>query len=115
MWWMRLSTTSRRQGGATLPPSAEAAYQSWFFACAGGFSGAELANVVDEAACLAARQGAEVVQLKELVEAVSRTRFGISGGNAGIAPVQGLRKRFNDWLVELMSSSRRVQSSPMGQ
>lgn len=44
-----------------------------FLPCA-GFSGAELANVVNEAAFLAARNGSEAVGLPELVEAVQRTR-----------------------------------------
>ena len=39
-----------------------------------GFSGADLANVVNEAAFLAARSATEAVGLPELVEAVQRTR-----------------------------------------
>lgn len=45
-----------------------------FAYCCAGFSGAELANVVNEAAFLAARNGGEAVGLPELVEAVQRTR-----------------------------------------
>jgi ATP-dependent Zn protease len=40
-----------------------------------GFSGAELSNVVNEAAFLAARSSGEAVGLPELVEAVQRTRW----------------------------------------
>lgn len=39
-----------------------------------GFSGADLSNVVNEAAFLAARSATEAVGLPELVEAVQRTR-----------------------------------------
>lgn len=39
-----------------------------------GFSGAELANVVNEAALLAGRQGKESVELAELLEGVQRTK-----------------------------------------
>lgn len=44
-----------------------------------GFSGAELSNVVNEAAFLAARSANEAVGLQELVEAVQRTRW-VGGG-----------------------------------
>lgn len=39
-----------------------------------GFSGAELANVVNEGTLLAARKDQEVVTLRELLEGVQRTR-----------------------------------------
>lgn len=39
-----------------------------------GFSGAELANVVNEAALLAGRRGMEAVALPELLEGVQRTK-----------------------------------------
>ncbi|KAL4852738.1 putative inactive ATP-dependent zinc metalloprotease FTSHI 3 [Chlorella vulgaris] len=48
-----------------------------------GFSGAELANVVNEAAFLAARTSGDAVGLPELVEAVQRTRYGVNGGGDG--------------------------------
>lgn len=40
-----------------------------------GFSGAELANVVNEAALLSARRGLEAVAMPELLEAVYRTKW----------------------------------------
>lgn len=45
-----------------------------------GFSGAEIANVINEAAFLAARRKSETVSLVDLADAVSRTRFGVGGG-----------------------------------
>lgn len=42
--------------------------------CDAGFSGAELANVVNEAALLAARKNQEVVTSRELIEGLSRTK-----------------------------------------
>ena len=39
-----------------------------------GFSGAELANVVNEAALLAGRQAKNAVEVGELVEGVQRTK-----------------------------------------
>ena len=44
-----------------------------------GMSGAELANVVNEAALMAGRRGSEHVELTDLVQGVDRTRFGVGG------------------------------------
>jgi cell division protease FtsH len=41
-----------------------------------GFSGADLSNLVNEAALLAARRGAEVVELKDMEEARDKVRWG---------------------------------------
>jgi len=41
-----------------------------------GFSGADLANLVNEAALLAARRGAESVEMKDMEEARDKVRFG---------------------------------------
>jgi cell division protease FtsH len=79
-----------------------------------GFSGAELANVVNEAALLAGRHNANIIQLAELVEGVNRTRFGINGGNAALTPVRGLQQKLQNWLIDSMSSSKHVKASPMG-
>lgn len=65
-------------GGAEAVPQAAGVIAKLSSGC----SGAELANVVNEAAFLAARrQGATTIELVDLVEAVSRTRFGVKGGN----------------------------------
>ena len=56
----------------SLPPTFPAPRTS---AAVAGFSGAELANVVNEAAFLAVRTGGDAVGLPELVEAVQRTRW----------------------------------------
>ncbi len=39
-----------------------------------GFSGAELANVVNEAALLAGRAGKDAIELGELMDGVQRTK-----------------------------------------
>lgn len=80
---------------------------------AGGFSGAELANVVNEAALLAGRQGLDYVTMTQLVEAVQRTRYGVNGGSV-LAPTQGLQRRMTDWLVKRLSSNQQVKAQPMG-
>lgn len=52
---------------------------------AAGTSGAELANVVNEASLLAARNGRETIRLDDLLHGLHRTRFGIST-NSNAAP-----------------------------
>lgn len=44
-----------------------------------GFSGAELANVVNESALLAARKDLDVVTLRELLDGLRRTKWVGSG------------------------------------
>ncbi|GAB2299884.1 hypothetical protein Dimus_033933 [Dionaea muscipula] len=44
-----------------------------------GFVGADLANVVNEAALLAARRGGESVSREDVMEAIERAKFGIDG------------------------------------
>ena len=82
-------------------------------ASAGGFSGAELANVVNEAALLAGRQGQQVVTLADLVEGVQRTRYGVNGGRSLLAPGLGLQRRLTGWLVKRLSSDKHVQTAPV--
>ncbi len=69
-----------------------------------GFSGAELANVVNEAALLTGRQGLEVIGLRELLDAVQRTRFGVNGGSQAFLPVRGLQKRLLDWAADVAAT-----------
>ena len=64
----------------------------------GGFSGAELANVVNEAAFLAARRESDTVALGDLVDAVGRTRYGVGGDGGGGGG--GWSKKIRDWLID---------------
>ncbi|KAI7745538.1 hypothetical protein M8C21_008237, partial [Ambrosia artemisiifolia] len=43
-----------------------------------GFVGADLANIVNEAALLAARRGGECVAREDIMEAIERAKFGIN-------------------------------------
>jgi ATP-dependent Zn protease len=77
-----------------------------------GFSGAELANVVNEAAFLAARKDNEIVTLDELSEAVIRTRFGVNGGQSELPS-------WSNWLSSLLinnsnKSRKTMRSQPLG-
>eukprot|EP00887_Chlorella_sp_A99_P007058 scaffold2.g7058.t1 len=63
-----------------------------------GFNGAELANVVNEAAFLAVRRDGMYVAMADLAEAVSRTRYGVNGG-PGLSLASGLQKQLQGWLA----------------
>lgn len=59
-----------------------------------GFSGAELANCVNEGALLAARKGRDYVELPDLINGVQRTRGRIDSESGSDNIVQGLF----DWI-----------------
>ena len=73
-----------------------------------------MANVVNEAALLAGRQGQQAVTLANLVEAVQRTKYGVNGGRSLLVPTQGLQRQITDWLVKRLSSNKQVKASPVG-
>ncbi|KAK9861888.1 hypothetical protein WJX84_003107 [Apatococcus fuscideae] len=79
-----------------------------------GFSGAELANVVNEAALLTGRDGRKVVTIQELLRGIQRTRYGIEGGAPAFSPLTSLRRRLLDWSASAMSTSRQQQARSMG-
>ncbi|WIA09955.1 hypothetical protein OEZ85_010168 [Tetradesmus obliquus] len=64
-----------------------------------GFSGAELANVVNEALLLVARRGGEAVGMPELLAGISRTRYGVNGGSASSSTAADLGRRLGKWLA----------------
>lgn len=68
-----------------------------------GFSGAELANVVNEAALLAARKSQDEVSFRELLEGVQRTRYGVNGRTPGSA--NSLQQSLSNWLIGLAGDS----------
>lgn len=75
-----------------------------------GFSGADLANVVNEGAFLAARREADEVTLEDLSEAVLRTRFGVNGSQSEI-PLWS--KNLQKWLASSVTSQSVVRSQPL--
>jgi hypothetical protein len=61
-------------------------------------AGAELANVVNEALLLVARRNGEAVGMTELLQGISRTRYGVNGGSS--APqAADLGRRLGKWLA----------------
>lgn len=76
-----------------------------------GFSGAELANVVNEGAFLAARRDGDEVSLDDLSEAVLRTRFGVNGSQSEIP---SWSKNLQKWLTSsAKNQSVVVRSQPL--
>ena len=61
-----------------------------------GMVGADLANVVNEAALLAARRDSIVVEQKDLVEAVSRAQLGLEKRGAVMTPGEKRRVAFHE-------------------
>jgi cell division protease FtsH len=78
-----------------------------------GFSGAELANVVNEATLLAARRGQDDVGMRELLEGVQRTRFGVDGRGGGAAGGLRLPAGVQKWMMDMAvgDSGRQVKVS----
>ena len=65
--------------------------------CIRDSSGAELANVVNEALLLVARRGGDTVTLTDLLDGVRRTRYGVNGGGGGAETDLG--QRLGRWLL----------------
>mmetsp|Transcript_49706 Transcript_49706/g.158751 ORF Transcript_49706/g.158751 Transcript_49706/m.158751 type:complete len:688 (-) Transcript_49706:156-2219(-) len=82
--------------GVPLEAPGAATLAAQVAAVASGFSGAELQNVVNEGALMAARKGKEVVGLEDLLEGVTRTKFGSGMAPSPIAAGQGFLKGLGD-------------------
>jgi cell division protease FtsH len=61
-----------------------------------GFAGAELANVINEAALLAARRGHEAVAMEDLEEAVDRVSMGLERRSRVITPAERRRIAYHE-------------------
>mmetsp|Transcript_1145 Transcript_1145/g.3451 ORF Transcript_1145/g.3451 Transcript_1145/m.3451 type:complete len:677 (-) Transcript_1145:1016-3046(-) len=79
-----------------------------------GFSGAELANVVNEAALLAGRAGKDTIGLQELLDGVQRTKYGVNGGSSALMMGMGWQRKLQDWMLQRASTQTRVNTSPIG-
>ncbi|OMO88517.1 hypothetical protein CCACVL1_08332 [Corchorus capsularis] len=77
-----------------------------------GFVGADLANIVNEAALLAARRGAEIVTREDIMEAVERAKFGINDRQPSTIGKE-LGKLF-PWMPSLMGRNDTRQDGLQG-
>jgi hypothetical protein len=56
---------------------------------------------VNEALLLTARHGKDEVELTELLQGLSRTRYGVDGRNGSGQPGSGLAQRIGQWVLGL--------------
>lgn len=78
-----------------------------------GFVGADLANIVNEAALLAARRGGETVTREDIMEAIERAKFGISDRRSSGKLSSELGKLF-PWVPYLMGRNVTKQDELQG-
>ncbi|EXB85832.1 ATP-dependent zinc metalloprotease FtsH [Morus notabilis] len=67
-----------------------------------GFVGADLANIVNEAALLAAREGGETVTREDIMEAIERAKFGINDKQLRPTALSKELGKLFPWLPSLM-------------
>ncbi len=86
-----------------------------------GFSGADIANVCNEAALIAARNGHESVNKQDFLDAVDRIIGGLEKKNKAIKPSEKKRVAYHEaghatisWLVEHASPLLKVTIVPRG-
>ncbi|KAL3844551.1 hypothetical protein ACJIZ3_001954 [Penstemon smallii] len=83
-----------------------------------GFVGADLANIVNEAALLAARRGAEEVSREDIMEAIERAKFGINDRQTSPSTIRKELGKLFPWMPTLMgrNDTRRdgTPGSPLG-
>ncbi|KAK6928014.1 Peptidase M41, FtsH extracellular [Dillenia turbinata] len=67
-----------------------------------GFVGADLANIVNEAALLAARRGGETVSREDIMEAIERAKYGINDEQNNPATISKELGKLFPWMPSLM-------------
>ncbi|OWM64460.1 hypothetical protein CDL15_Pgr020427 [Punica granatum] len=82
-----------------------------------GLVGADLANIVNESALLAARRGGETVTREDIMEAVERAKFGINDKQLRPSTISRELGKLFPWVPSLMGRSDTKQDGlegPMG-
>lgn len=79
-----------------------------------GFVGADLANIVNEAALLAARRGSETVAREDIMEAIERAKFGINDKQLRSSKISKELSKLFPWMPSLMGRSDRRQDDQQG-
>ncbi|XP_044478981.1 probable inactive ATP-dependent zinc metalloprotease FTSHI 3, chloroplastic [Mangifera indica] len=67
-----------------------------------GFVGADLANIVNEAALLAARRGSETVTREDIMEAIERAKFGINDRQLKPSTISKELGKIFPWMPSLV-------------
>ena len=55
----------------------------------------------------------QVVEIRDLIDAIDSTRFGVNGGAGPMLSLVGWRKRLRDWLIENLSDTKQMRSMPL--
>lgn len=79
-----------------------------------GFVGADLANIVNEAALLAARTGAACVSRENVMEAIERAKFGINDRQSGPTSIGKELGKLFPWMPSLIAGNDARQGGPGG-
>lgn len=79
-----------------------------------GFVGADLANVVNEAALLAARGGSETVTRENIMEAIERAKFGINDRQLRPSTISKELGKLFPWMPSLMGKNDTKQDGLQG-
>ncbi|XP_027076212.1 probable inactive ATP-dependent zinc metalloprotease FTSHI 3, chloroplastic [Coffea arabica] len=79
-----------------------------------GFVGADLANIVNEAALLAARRGAECVSREDIMEAIERAKFGINDRDSSSSTIGRELGKLFPWMPSLMGRNETRQEGTGG-
>ncbi|XP_002525958.2 probable inactive ATP-dependent zinc metalloprotease FTSHI 3, chloroplastic [Ricinus communis] len=79
-----------------------------------GFVGADLANIVNEAALLAARRGGETVTREDIMEAIERAKFGINDRQLGPTAISKELGKLFPWIPSLMRRNNTGQDGLQG-
>ncbi|CAK8533312.1 unnamed protein product [Lathyrus sativus] len=79
-----------------------------------GLVGADLANIVNESALLAARRGSETVAREDIMEAIERAKFGINDKQLRASKISKELGKLFPWMPSLMGRSDRKQDDIQG-
>ncbi|CAL0299105.1 unnamed protein product [Lupinus luteus] len=79
-----------------------------------GLVGADLANIVNESALLAARRGSETVAREDIMEAIERAKFGINDKRLRSSNITSEIGKLFPWMPSLMRRSDKKQDDPQG-
>ncbi|KZV45602.1 ATP-dependent zinc metalloprotease FTSH 2, chloroplastic [Dorcoceras hygrometricum] len=79
-----------------------------------GFVGADLANIVNEAALLAARRGGESVSREDIMESIERAKFGINEKQRSPNTLSRELGRLFPWMPSLMGRNDTGQDGTQG-
>ncbi|KAK4798438.1 hypothetical protein SAY86_030764 [Trapa natans] len=79
-----------------------------------GLVGADLANIVNESALLAARRGGETVSREDIMEAVERAKFGINSNQQRPGTISRELGKLFPWVPTLMGRSDDGFQGPLG-